>query len=156
VVAKCSPVKHRLMRQRDANYRPTSETCCGRLVPVTRENVRRLFPFVLTANGSTEEAGKCGLNLQEPDDSEMLISCDLETEPGLRKIGHLSAAGTVDKDRGIMFVRTSVLRDFGFPVSGGLRASARCPRQTCTRGLLPCRFKNKILNIEFANGYIVQ
>jgi ketosteroid isomerase-like protein len=52
VVAKCGPVKHRLMRQRDANYGPTSETCCGRLVPVTRENVRRLFPFV------TEEKGR--------------------------------------------------------------------------------------------------
>jgi hypothetical protein len=41
----------------------------------------------LTANGSTEEAGKCGLNLQEPDNSEMPISCDLVTESGLRKIG---------------------------------------------------------------------
>jgi hypothetical protein len=31
----------------------------------------------LAANGSTEEAGECGHNPQEPDNSETPISCDL-------------------------------------------------------------------------------
>ena len=41
----------------------------------------------LTANGLTERMGSADLGSQVPENSEMAISCDLGTEPGLRKLG---------------------------------------------------------------------
>ena len=53
---------------------------------------RRLVAYgwnekALTTNVMTEIFGKRGLRPQSPNHSDVAISCDLDTEPGLRKSG---------------------------------------------------------------------